>query len=141
MRQTFAAVLIGLSAFALPALAQDIGDQREAAMKEVGRNFGVVNRMNRGQDPYDGARATQAFTAIAGAAETFATLFPEGDTGTEAAQRVAKDPADFNKRMMAFVADAKAAISRAGEGEAEFKTAFSAVQPNCGACHKIYRPD
>lgn len=110
-------------------------------MKEVGRNFGMVNRMNRGQDPYDGARAGEAFKEMAAAAEKFSTLFPEGDTEGETAARVAKDRADFDARMKAFIADATAAASTAGEGEAAFKTAFAEVQPNCGSCHKIYRPE
>lgn len=133
---------LALSALAvLPALAQDLGAEREASMKEVGRNFGVVNRMNRGQTPYDAAAATEAFGGIVEAGRKFSTLFPESGDDTEIGRAIGEDRARFDELLSSFIADAEAAADTAGKGEAELKQAFSSVAANCAACHKVFRPD
>lgn len=110
-------------------------------MKDIGRNFGIVNRMNRGQNPYDGAAATEAFSGIAGSGQKFALLFPESDDESEAGRMVAQDRARFDELMKDFIADAGAAAETAGEGEESLKQAFRSVAANCAACHKVFRPD
>lgn len=117
-------------------------EQREATMKEVGGAFGPLNRMNRGQAPYDGAQAAAHFEKIAAAATTFATLFegapsPSGDS----LPSIWENKADFDARIAKLAADAKTGAAEAAKGEAEFKAAFATIQPQCGGCHQKYRGD
>ena len=94
------------------ALAQDPIAARQAAMKEIGKNYGAVNKMNRGQAPYDGAAASAAFTAIAAAASGYAALFPPGSEiggDTEALPAIWENKADFDALAAKLEADAKAA--------------------------------
>lgn len=112
-------------------------------MKNLGRAFGTVNRMNRGQDAFDAAKATEAFHTISANAKTFSTLFPdsskEGDKN--ARPEIWTQKADFDARVKKLAADAEAAALATAKGEAAFKTAFATVQPQCGGCHQVYRND
>ncbi len=124
------------------AVAQDPIAARQAAMKEVGKNFGAVNRMNRGQAPFDGAAAGAAFEAIAAASSGYGDLFPAGtETGgeTEALPAIWENKADFDAMVAKLEADAEAAVPEAAKDEAAFKAAFAAVAKNCSACHSKYR--
>lgn len=123
------------------ASAQDPIAARQAAMKEVGKNFGVVNRMNCGQDAFDAAAASAAFTAIATASKDYATLFPVGsETGgeTEALPAIWQSKAEFDAIAMDLSTAASAAAT-ASTDEASFKAAFSSVGKTCSACHSKYR--
>jgi cytochrome c556 len=140
-RAALAYALLALSTGAFAAhAAQDIGDEREATMKAIGRSFGEINRMNRGQDAYDGAKAGAALEDIAEEAAHFGTLFEDPKTADkDALPAIWENKADFSQRVAKLSADAKAAIPGAGADEAAFKTAFQTVAPNCGGCHKLYR--
>lgn len=133
-------------AFAVLALssaavhAQDVGEQREATMKAVGRSFGEINRMNRGQNPYDGAKAAAAFENIASNAAVFGTLFDDPKTTDKnSLPSIWENKADFTQRLEKLEADAKASIPAAGPDEAAFKAAFKTVASNCSGCHELYR--
>lgn len=135
-------LVIGAAALALSAgfaFAQDV-TQREVQMKEVGGAFGQLNRMNRGQDPYDPAKAKAAFERIAAAGTAFAPLFGAEPTAVGAAlPSIWENKADFDQRLQKLISDAKAGA--ATSDEAGFKTAFTTLQPSCGVCHKVYRGD
>lgn len=121
------------------ALAQDVR-QREVQMKEIGAAFGQLNRMNRGQDPYDAARAKAAFERIAAAGESFAPLFgPDPAPTGDSLPSIWENKADFDARVQELIADARAGA--AAPNEAGFKAAFADLQPDCGGCHKLYRGD
>ncbi len=123
---------------ATAVLAQ--ADQREPTMKEVGGAFGPLNRMNRGQAPFDGAEATANFEKIAAAASKFATLFEGAPSPTATAlPSIWENKADFDARVAKLASSAKAAAAEASKGEAEFKAAFATIQPQCGGCHEKYR--
>jgi cytochrome c556 len=142
IRARFVALALALAVAGAAFAQSDPIAARQAAMKEVGRNFGAVNRMNRGQDAYDGAAASAAFTAIATAAAGYAGLFPEGsETGgdTEALPAIWENKAEFDALATKLEADAQAAAADAGKDEAAFKAAFANLARNCSGCHKKYR--
>ena len=127
-----------LAATTSAVLAQS--DRREATMKEVGRNFGTLNRMNRGQVPYDGTAASQAFGRIAESAAEFGTLFEGAPSpGGDALPSIWENKADFDARIGKLSTDAKSAATEASKDEASFKSAFADLQPQCGGCHQKYR--
>lgn len=128
------------AACATAVLAQDLAAEREPTMKKVGTAFGTVNKMNRGQAPYDGAAATEAFTAIATNAKHFTTLFPaDGKPAGRSLPSIWENKADFDARLAKLASSAAAAAPEAAKGEAEFKAAFATIGPQCGSCHETYR--
>jgi len=134
-------IALVLAATAGMAQAQDAIAGRQALMKSTGRAFGEINRMNRGQDPYDGAKAAAAFGTISANLEKFGGLFPEDSKSgdTEASPAIWENKADFEARVTKLATDAKAAAAASGQGEAEFKTAFQTIAPQCAGCHQNYR--
>lgn len=132
--------LTAVAASTTAVLAQDIAAEREPTMKKVSGAFATVNKMNRGQAPYDGAAAAEAFTTIAASTKHFATLFPaDGKAAGRALPSIWEKKADFDARLVKLETTATAAAAEASKGEAEFKTAFATIGPQCGSCHEIYR--
>lgn len=129
-----------VAACATAVFAQDLAAEREPTMKKVGTAFGTVNKMNRGQAPYDGAGAAEAFKTIAENAKHFGTLFPAGGKAAgRALPSIWEQKADFDARLAKLETTAVAAATEAARGEAEFKAAFATVGPQCGSCHETYR--
>ncbi|BCJ92334.1 cytochrome c-556 [Terrihabitans soli] len=129
-----------IAAGATAVLAQDLAADREATMKKVGGAFGAVNKMNRGQSPYDGAAAAEAFTTISTSAKHFATLFPaDGKAAGRSLPSIWEKKADFDARVEKLASSSAAAATEAAKGEAEFKAAFATIGPQCGSCHETYR--
>lgn len=134
-------VALGMTAACATAVfAQDLAAEREPTMKKVGQAFGTVNKMNRGQAPFDGAAAAEAFTTIATNAKHFGTLFPaDGKAEGRSLPSIWENKADFDARVAKLASSATAAAAEAAKGEAEFKAAFATVGPQCGSCHETYR--
>lgn len=132
--------LTAAAACATAVVAQDLVAEREPTMKKVGGAFAVVNKMNRGQAPFDGAAAAQAFTTIAANAKHFSTLYPaDGKAAGRSLASIWEKKADFDALVAKLETTATAAAAEASKGEAEFKTAFATIGPQCGACHETYR--
>jgi cytochrome c556 len=140
---SFSKTLIAATAIAACAtavLAQDLAAEREPAMKKVGSAFGTVNRMNRGQAPFDGAAAAEAFSTIATNTKHFATLFPaDAKPAGRSLPSIWEKKADFDARLEKLASSAAAAATESAKGEAEFKAAFATVGPQCSSCHEVYR--
>jgi cytochrome c556 len=138
----FFIVLAAVMAGVTGVVAQDLAAEREPTMKTIGKAFAAVNKMNRGQAPYDGATASEAFTTIAASAKHFGTLYPaDSKPAGRSLASIWEKKADFDARLVKFQADSIAAAAEASKGEAEFKAAFSTVGPQCGSCHETYRGD
>lgn len=135
-------VLTAVAACATTVLAQDLAAEREPTMKKIGGAFGTVNKMNRGQAPFDGAAAAEAFKTIAASATHFATLFPaDGKAAGRSLPSIWEKKADFDARVAKLASSAAHAATEAAKGEAEFKAAFATIGPQCGGCHETYRGD
>lgn len=135
-------IALAVAASATAVLAQDFAAEREPTMKKVSGAFASVNKMNRGQAPYDGAAAENAFTTIAANAKHFATLFPaDGKPAGRALPSIWEKKADFDARLAKLQSSATEAAAGAAKGEAEFKAAFATIAPQCGGCHETYRGD
>jgi cytochrome c556 len=141
MRSFKILMALGITAACATAVfAQDLAAEREPTMKKVGQAFGTVNKMNRGQAPFDGVAAAEAFNTIATNAKHFGTLFPaDGKPEGRALPSIWENKADFDARVEKLASSAAAAATEAAKGEAEFKAAFATVGPQCGSCHETYR--
>ena len=122
------------------AIADPIAD-RKAIMKENGAQNKIATAMDKGEQPFDLAKAKKVFATFADAAGKMPGLYPpDSKTGgeTTAAPKIWEDMAGFKAAFEKFGNESKAAEA-AVKDLASFKTAYADVRKNCGGCHKVYR--
>ncbi len=141
MRLSVASIaLIALAAGTTAFAQSDAIAQRQALMKSNGAQAGALNKMVKGEVPFDAAAAKTALETIAKNITTFPTLFPEGSNvgETKAGPAIWTDKAGFEAAAAKLAADATAAAASATTLDA-LKAAFPMVGGDCGACHQKYR--
>jgi cytochrome c556 len=139
-RMVLAMVAVAVGIGAVMAQSDPIA-QRKQLMKSNGQSQGAVNRMVRGEDPFDGAKVNAAFATWADAATKVPPLFasaPPAGADTRALPKIWENKADFDARLTALdkaVADNKDKAKTLDE----LKVAFPAVSKVCNDCHEMYR--
>lgn len=140
------AILIAGSALAAGhGSPEDIHKMRNANMKEIGKNMGVLGNMVKGSSDYDAAAAK----AAAGELVTLASVdldafWAEGSSSDEVATSRAKPEIwanldDLKSKHQAMIDAAIALEAVAGDGLEQMQTAFGPMGGSCGDCHKAYR--
>lgn len=140
-------LIVGLGALAVIATAAFAQDDpvatRKALMKANGAALGQLNRIVKGEQPFDAAAVQAALQKLSDDAVAFdpATLFPAGsDQGdTKASPKIWEDAAGFQAAVDKFRTDTAAALAANPQDAAALQTQFGAVAANCGACHQAYR--
>ncbi len=115
--------------------------ERKAAMKAIGGANKAIQDMNKGDVPFDAAKASAAFKTMEAAMVKAKALFPDDSkTGgeTQALPAVWEKKADFAAAFDKAIATAKAGAAGSAT-EVSFKEQVKNVGPNCGGCHKDYR--
>ena len=132
------AVMFGVTA----VMAQsDPLSQRKALMKGNVENASAVNKMVRGENPFDAAKVNAAFAQWEETAQKLPTLFPEPPKPgqeTRALPKIWETKADFDAKIAAF---AKAVADNKDKAKTldELKVAFPSVNTACNNCHEPYR--
>ena len=140
IRSVLAMAAIAVGATVVMAQSDPIA-QRKSLMKSNGQNSGALNRMVRGEDPFDAAKVNAAFAAWADNAAKIPALFaspPPAGADTRALPKIWEAKADFDARLAAFgkaVADNK---DKAKTLDA-LKVAYPLVSKICNDCHEPYR--
>lgn len=134
------------AAAVVPALAQAPGpiEQRQALMKQNGKDTKAAFAMVKGEAPFDAAKAAMIFSDMHGVAGKFGALFPKGtETGheTEAAPAIWTKNADFKAAVAKFEADTKKAMDANPQTPDAFKPVLMSVAANCKSCHESFRVD
>lgn len=134
-------LILAISALALAgsaAFADPIAD-RKAIMKERGG----LNKVVKGETPFDAAAVATALQALQANAEKFDVdaLFPAGsETGdTKASPKIWEDMAGFKAATDKYLNDVKAAAAAPAADVEALKAQFGSVAANCGGCHQAYR--
>lgn len=115
--------------------------ERKAAMKAVGGAAKAIGDMNKGDVPFDAAKASAAFKTMEVNFTKAKGLFPDDSKSggdSTALPTIWEKKADFLGRLDKAAADAKTAAG-AATIEAVFKEQVKTVTSNCGGCHKEYR--
>jgi cytochrome c556 len=114
---------------------------RQSIMNVIGRQFGMLNAMSKGDVPYNKDAAVKA----AGLAETLSTLplplFGPGlDKGapTKASTKIWSEPDKFKAALEKMQGEMKKLPGAAGDAAA-LKTAVGDIGKTCKACHDDYR--
>jgi cytochrome c556 len=132
------AVAIGVTS----AMAQsDAISKRKELMKGNGQHLGTVNKMARGEEPFDQAKVDAAFAQWTETAQKLPSLFPEPPKpgeDTRALPKIWENKSDFDAKIAAF-----AAVVAENKGKVktvdELKVAAPLVGKACGNCHEPYR--
>jgi len=111
--------------------------------------YGDINRMVRGQAPFDQAKVNAAFDQIIASSKTFPTLYPDNakpgaktsaspDDKYSASPKVWENKADFEAKNADLV---KVVTSVRGNVKDldSLKVAAEQVGKACDACHETYR--
>ena len=117
--------------------AELMGDQGEYI-------YGTLNKMARGDIPYDQAKVNEAFAKLKEIAPKLATLYPPTAKGQApeadyyASDKVWQDKADFDARFAKLIKDINEGAAKA-TGLDGLKEARAAIAQTCNSCHETYR--
>ena len=141
-RVWMAAAVLALGASAVMA-QQEVAVQQQNLMKAQGRSmYGVLNKMVKGETPFDQAAADAALKALADDVIKIPSVFatnPKEDVVNAtfgSSQKIWQSKADFDAKVPAV---AKAIADAKFTDAASLKVAYDAIQAKCTDCHETFR--
>lgn len=127
------------------AAQSDLVRQRAELMCNQGEYiYGTLNKMVRGDIPYDQAKVGEAFAKLKEIAPKLSALYIETAKGQApdadyyASEKVWQNKADFDARLAKFVKDINENAPKATSLEG-LKEAHAAIVQTCNSCHEVYR--
>jgi cytochrome c556 len=136
-------LVLGSAAVAVTASIAFAGpiEDRQNAMKQVGKAMGGLVAIMKGEAAYDAAAVKGHTDSMLAAFETASKSFPEGsdkgDVETWAKPEIWSDMEGF--KAAGEKAGAAIVALAATTDEAAFKAAFPAVGEGCKGCHEKFR--
>ena len=140
IRSVLAMAAIAVGATVVMAQSDPIA-QRKSLMKSNGQHSGALNRMVRGEDPFDAAKVNAAFAAWADNASKIPALFaspPPAGAETRALPKIWEQKNVFDAKVGEFgkaVADNKDKAKTLDE----LKVSYPLVTKVCNDCHEDNR--
>ena len=119
----------------------DLLSQRKKLMKGNGEQLGALNKMVKGEQPFDVIKVNAAFEQFGEVAQKIPTLFPEPPKAgeeTRALPKIWETKSDFDDKAAAF-RKAVAENKHKAKTLDELKVTVAAVGKACGNCHEPYR--
>lgn len=124
---------------------QEIAVQQDNLMKSIAKNqYGVLQKMSKGDIPFDKKAADQAIASIEADVTKIAKTFevnPKQDVVNAtygSSQKIWQNKADFDSKIppvQKAIADFKGKITDV----ASLKTAYNTINDRCNECHETYR--
>jgi cytochrome c556 len=119
----------------------DLLSQRKKLMKGNGEQLGALNKMAKGEQPFDRAKVDEAFAKFGEVAQKAPALFPEppkAGEDTRALPKIWETKSDFEAKFANFrrVVDDNKDKAKTLD---ELKVTVSTVGKACGNCHEPYR--
>jgi len=140
--------VLAVSAIAIGVTAafaqQDAVKARKDLMSSNGKQFyGVLGRIQRGQEPYDQAKIDAAFATLADESKKVEAAFtpnmmPSAPSDYDASAKIWQNKADFDAKAANFV-KAVADNRGAAKNVETLKVAYQNINNSCNACHETYR--
>jgi cytochrome c556 len=134
--------VIGIAGVGVALAQNDPITARQDLMKSNGAQVKTLTEMVRGQQPFDAAKASAAFSKIADNLSKVGSLFPaDSKTGhdTHALPKIWQNLDDFAAKATKVKDDATAAAEQVKAGPDALKTALATVGRDCTSCHDAYR--
>lgn len=147
IRSLLALVLVAIATGVVSAQSDPVAARREL-MKANGQNaYATLNRMVRGQMPYDQAKVDAAFAHFIEASKKIPALFPAGsytgptpDDDYYASQKIWENKADFEARAAKLGQAAQENRGKVKDLDS-LKEVWPAMNKGaCDGCHETYRP-
>ncbi|KRP93324.1 MULTISPECIES: cytochrome c [Bradyrhizobium] len=124
---------------------QEIAVQQDNLMRAIAKNqYGVLQKMSKGDIPFDKKAADEAIASIEADVAKIAKTFeinPKQDVVNAtygSSPKVWQNKADFDAKIppvQKAIADAKGKITNV----AGLKAAYTAINDRCNDCHETYR--
>ncbi|UWU90553.1 cytochrome c [Bradyrhizobium sp. CB1015] len=124
---------------------QEIAVQQDNLMRAIAKNqYGVLQKMSKGDIPFDKKAADQAIAAIEADVAKIAKTFeinPKQDVVDAtygSSPKIWQNKADFDSKIppvQKAIADVKGKITNV----ASLKAAYTAINDRCNDCHETYR--
>ncbi|KYG98605.1 cytochrome c [Bradyrhizobium sp. DOA1] len=124
---------------------QEIAVQQDNLMRSIAKNqYGVIQKMTKGDIPFDKKAADQAIASIEADVAKIAKTFeinPKQDVVNAtygSSPKVWQNKADFDSKIppvQKAIADAKGKITDV----ASLKAAYTVINDRCNDCHDTYR--
>ncbi|UPJ64892.1 cytochrome c [Bradyrhizobium sp. 191] len=124
---------------------QEIAVQQDNLMKSIAKNqYGVLQKMSKGDIPFDKKAADQAIASIEADVAKIAKTFeinPKQDVVNAtygSSQKIWQNKADFDSKIppvQKAIADVKGKI----KDVASLKAAYNTINDRCNECHETYR--
>lgn len=140
--QTMKAVALStcvISGFATVLLAEDVVKTRQASMDQIRMGAATLVPMIKGDAEFDAQVADLALRMTYAGAMAFEGKFPEGSTSKGANPAIWENKANFDAKVLDFIADAEAAVALKPMDLEVLKAAYQPLLKDCAACHKAYR--
>lgn len=144
-----ACVVAGAAVYAtLGIAAEDLAaavKERRHLMKDiVGPATKLANKMVKGEEPFDAAKAAKAMTEINEVPDKYVKLFPKGTehgaiADSEAKPAIWEDFPKFEATANKLKEASAKAASAAAQGAAPFAAAFKDMTSVCKECHESFR--
>jgi cytochrome c556 len=143
MKRVLVAAAILAAGVSTVVAQQEVAVQQQSVMKSQGRSmYGVLNKMVKGETPFDKAAADAALKALADDVAKIPTVWTTNpkedvkDATFGSSQKIWQNKADFDAKVPLVtkaIADAKFT------DVASLKVAYDAIQEKCNGCHETYR--
>jgi cytochrome c556 len=144
MRTVVVAGALLLGAGAVMA-QQDVAVQQQNLMKSQAKSmYGVINKVAKGETPYDQAAVDAALTQLEQDVGKIAVVFTPNpkehvaNASFGASQKIWQNKADFDAKIPPVtkaIMDVKGKVKDA----AGLKVAFDSINGKCNDCHETYR--
>jgi len=144
MRLMIAAAVLTIGVAAVAAQSDPVRERAELMGDQGEYIYGTLNKMARGDIPYDQAKVDEAFAKLKEIAPKLATLYPPTAKGQApeadyyASDKVWQDKADFDARFAKLIKDINEGAAKA-TGLDGLKEARAAIAQTCNSCHETYR--
>jgi cytochrome c556 len=140
MRTVLAMAAIAVGVTAVVAQSDPLA-VRKALMKANQQNATALNKMVRGEDPFDAAKVNTAFATWSENAPKITSLYttpPKPGEDSRALPKIWETKSDFDAKAATFT---KAVADNKDKAKSldELKVAFPAVNKTCNDCHELYR--
>jgi len=143
-RLMLAAALLTIGVAVVAAQSALVRERAELMYDQGEYIYVALNKMARGEIPYDQAKVEEAFAKLKEIAPKLAALYVETAKGQSpdadyyASEKVWQNKADFDARLAKLVKEINENAPKATSLEG-MKQARTAIVQNCNDCHDVYR--
>jgi cytochrome c556 len=145
VRTLFVAAIAAATTVSTIGAQPDPIEVRRAEMKAMGRQiYGALNRVQRGQEPYNQATVDETLAQVVASMQKLPTLFPSGSiSGTKpgedfrTSEKIWTEKPAFEARLVKLGQDAAALRGKIINIDT-LKASYADIRRQCDSCHETF---